>query len=292
MKVWGLLALLLFCQSTLAEESSTLEVTQVELKSDVLKTESLSQKWKFTLESEFYANQGDQEDKGAESRVTSYHWATAKYNYDATTALKAVPTFELNAVRSQQDRAKNVQDEVYNGKTFDGARMADPYVAYVKNAGKIWGSDTMSTEVRYYLPVGEVSREVESVGILRLDYLLPWTVGKWTFTYYLNPRLNMESHAIDNRPTNVSFREHGVVSYNFSDTFSVYSLVGHRWLLKEQNFLRNEESTYVFEWGVTKAFTKNVAVTLYLDNLYKDEEQINLFASNKNDFTLYTNLSF
>lgn len=276
-----------------AEESSSLDISQVEISSEILKTETSAKKWKFALDSEFYVNEGEQRDKGAETRVTSYHLASAKYAYDSTTTLKVVPTFELNSIPSDKDRAKNVKDEVQNGKTFGGARFGDPFVAYVKNKGSILGSDPMYTEVRYYLPLSEVSREWESVGIVRLDYILPWTVGKWTFSYYLNPRLFLESHAFADHPTVLSFREHGMVSYNFTDTWSSYGMVGHRWALKEQNFLKNDQTTYVLEVGVTKVFTKNVAVTLYLDNLFQEgKEDIQLFAANKNDFTLYTSLNF
>lgn len=286
---------LFFAQASMAAESSNLEVLKIETTS-TSKTSIESakpSKWTYSLDSEFYLNQEEQKVKGGDARVTSYHLASSKYAYDSATTLKIVPTFELNYVPLENDRAQNVQDEVKNEKTFGGARFNDPFVSFVKKQGALWGSDVMSTEVRYYLPLSEVSREVESAGVLRLDYFLPWTVGNWNFSYYLNPRLFLESQSQENRPTSFSFREYAVGTYTFSDALSSYWLLGHQWLTKAQNFLHNEQTTYVLELGVTKSFSKNVSVTLYLDNLFKDgKEDIQLFASNKNDFTLATSLNF
>ncbi|WP_413944395.1 hypothetical protein [Bdellovibrio sp. HCB-162] len=249
--------------------------------------------WHFALDSEFYINQKEQDDKGGNSRVTSYHLASVKYAYDAATTLKIVPTFEINSVPLEKDKARSVNDEIQNGKTFSGARFTDPFIAIKKSAGTVFSSDVISTEVRYYLPVSELSQKLQSAGIVRLDTVVPWTVGKWTFYYYLNPRLFLESRNDSERSTSLSFREHALASYNFTDSWSAYVMVGHRWLLKDQNFLKNEQTIYLLEVGATKALSKNFSVTVYLDNLFVEaQEDIELFKASKNDFTLYTSVNF
>lgn len=287
MKLWGI-ALILFVSQfahATAEEIAISEMTAP--------SASSAKHWSFSLYSEFYMNQQEQHDKGSDARLTSLHWAGAKYAYDKTTTLSIVPIFELNSVPSANDRAKNTQDEIQNGKTFGGARFSDPFLSYAKTAGTIWGSDPLYTEVRYYLPASEVSRQWGSVGMLRFDYMMPWTVGPWTFSYYLNPRLYLEANDNSDHPTNFSFRQYAMASYNLNSTWSSYVMGGHRLLLKAQNFLKNDQGTYVFELGMTKTFTKNVAVTVYMDNLFQEgRENVNLFAAAKNDFTLATSLNF
>ncbi|MEK2644916.1 hypothetical protein [Bdellovibrio sp. BCCA] len=126
-----------------------------------------------------------------------------------------------------------------------------------------------------------------------MDTFIPWTVGKWIFYYYLNPRLFLESRNDGERATNLSFREHALASYNFTDSWSAYAMLGHRGLLKSQNFLKNEQTIYLLEAGVTKTLSKNFSVTVYLDNLFVEgQEDIELFKAAKNDFTLYTSLNF
>nr|WP_295899655.1 hypothetical protein [uncultured Bdellovibrio sp.] len=249
--------------------------------------------WHFALDSEFYINQKEQNDKGGDSRVTSYHLASVKYTYNASTTLKVVPTFEINSVPLAKDKASNVDDEIQNGKTFSGARFTDPFIALKKSAGSVFNSDVISTEVRYYLPVSGLSQKLQSAGIIRLDTFVPWSVGKWTFYYYLNPRLFLESRNDSERSTSLSFREHALASYNFTDSWSAYAMAGHRWLLKAQSFLKNEQTIYLLEVGATKNLSKNFSVTLYLDNLFVEgQEDIELFKAAKNDFTLYTSLNF
>ncbi|MEK2644915.1 hypothetical protein [Bdellovibrio sp. BCCA] len=80
--------------------------------------------WHFSLDSEFYINQKEQNDKGSDGKVTSYHLASVKYSYDATTTLKVVPTFEINSVPLEKDKAHNINDEIQNGKTFSGAESS------------------------------------------------------------------------------------------------------------------------------------------------------------------------
>lgn len=295
MKFLGLSLVLILAQASMAAESSTIEVLKIDTTA-TLKTsieDVKPSKWSFALDSEFYLNQQEQKDKGGDARVTSKHLAIGKYAYDSATTFKIVPIFELNYIPLESDRAKDVKDEVQNKKDFGGARFHDPFVAFEKKQGTLWGSDVMKTQVRYYLPVSEVSREVESAGVLRLDYTLPWTVGNWNLAYYLNPRLKLESQSKADRPTSLDFREYAMGTYQFSDTVSSYLMVGHHLSTKSQNFLNNEETTYVLEIGATKDFSKNVSVTLYVDNMFKEgKEDIRLLAADKNDFTLATSLTF
>lgn len=271
MKRWSLLAVLLW-----SSISAAAEVTMTE----VMAADVSTRHWSWALDSEFYMN-----------TRTSYHLASAKYSLNSVSSLKFVPTFEINAVPADK-AAENLQDEIANGKTFNGARLTDPFVAFASSAGTLWGSDPFSTEVRYYLPVSELSRELQTAGIVRVDYIIPWSVGRWTFSYYLNPRLFLESGATE-RETTLSFREHALVSYNISSTWSSYIMAGHRLLLKARNFLKNEEGTYVFEAGVTKALSKKFSVTLYMDNFFHEgEEDVNLFMPEKNEVTLYTSINF
>lgn len=298
MKFLGLSLVVLLSQTAMAAESSNIEVLKIETLSTSKTSieDNKPSKWTYSLDSEFYMNQEAQKEKGGDTPVTSYHLASSKYAYDSNTILKIVPTFELNYIPLENERAQNVKDELENKKTFGGARFSDPFFAFVKKQGNLWGSDAMTTEVRYYVPVSEVSRELESVGMLRLDYMLPWTVGNWNLAYYLNPRLSMESQSHADKPSSLSFREYALGTYNFSDSISSYVMVGHWWATQAQNFLHNQETTYVMEVGATKAFSKNVSVTLYVDNLFKDgekgKEDIRLFASEKNDFALATSLTF
>lgn len=293
MKYFALSLVFLLAQTSMAAESSNIEVLKIETTTRTSMEDEKPSKWTYSLDSEFYLNQEEQKAKGGDARLISYHWANSKYAYDSQTTLKIVPMFELNYVPLENERAQNVQDEVNNEKTFGGARFKDPFVGLVKKQGSVWGSDVMSTEVRYYLPLSEVSREVESAGIVRLDYVLPWIVGNWNLSYYLNPHLFLESQSQENRPTSFSFRHYALGTYTFSDSLSSYVMVGNQWLTKAQNFLHNEQTTYVLEVGATKSFSKNVSVTLYLDNLFKEgKEDVRLFASEKNDFTLATSLNF
>lgn len=295
MKLLGLSLVFLFAQASFAAESSNIEVLKIETATtSKTSVEDLKpSKWRYSLDSEFYMNQQEQKDKGGDARLTSLHLASGKYAYNGTTTLKIVPTFELNYIPLEKDRAKDVQDEIKNQKTFGGARFHDPFLAFVKKDGTLWGSDVMTTEVRYYIPVSEVSREVESAGMVRLDYMLPWTVGNWNLAYYLNPRLNLESQSREERPSSLSFREFALGTYSFSDSFSSYLMVGHMLETIEQNFLHNEQQTYVLEVGATKYFSKNVSVTLYMDNLFTEgKEDVRLLAADQNDFALATSLTF
>lgn len=259
----------------------------------VISAPAKSNPWHFSLDSEFYMNQKEQSEKKAEARVTSYHLAAIKYVADSTTKYKVVPAFEINSVPSELDKAKNVQDEINNGKTFGGARFSDPFISITKNVGSIFNSDTISNEVRYYLPLSEISQETGRVGVVRLDTQVPWAVGKWTFMYYLNPRLALESQASSQNQTSLSFREYALAAYDFSQGWAAYGMLGHQWLFKSENFFNNQKTVYVFEWGLTKTVNKNFAVTLYLDNIFVDgKEDIELFKEAKNDFVLYTSLNF
>ncbi|MGZ3774096.1 MAG: hypothetical protein ACXVCY_08965 [Pseudobdellovibrionaceae bacterium] len=293
MKFLILLLAFFSARGVMAAASSNIEVLKIETTSKTPVENVKPSNWNYFLYSEYYINQEEQKQKGGDTRLTSSHLAAANYAYDSVTAFRIVPIFELNYVPLDKDRAQNVQDEVRNNKTFGGARFDDPFVAYIKKDGSFLGSNPMWTEIRYYVPVSEVSREVESAGILRLDYFLPWVIGNWKWTYYFNPRLFLESQSLADRPTTLSFRQYAMGTYTFSDKFSSYALVGHRWLTKSQNFLRNEQTTYVLEVGATRSFSKDVSVTLYLDNLFNEgKEDIRLFAANKNDFTLATYFNF
>ncbi|MGZ3769280.1 MAG: hypothetical protein ACXVCP_01925 [Bdellovibrio sp.] len=296
MKFLGLTLLAFLSQTAVAAETSTIEVMKIETVSTSKTSieDKKPSKWSYSLDSEFYINQEEQKVRGSDARLTSLHWASAKFAYDSSTVLKLVPIFELNYIPSEKDRAQNVQDEIKNEKNFGGARFSDPYVAYVKKAGTVSGSKTMTTEVRYYIPASEVSQEKDSVGILRLDYTLPWTVGNWELGYYLNPRLHMQSqNSVEDNPSGMDFRQFGYGTYHFSDSLSSYAMVGHQCLSAQKNFLFNDVTKYILEVGATQAFSKNVSVTLYVDNIFvAGQEDIKLFASAKNDFTLATSLNF
>lgn len=293
MKILGLSFLaFIFAQMSFASEPSTVEVFKIEATSATTLDNVKPSNWKFSLESEFYMNQQEQKDKGSDATLTSYHVASGKYAYDKETAFKLVPTFEINYIPLENDRAQDVKDELANDKKFNGARIADPYVGIVKTKGSLWKSDTMKTELRYYMPFSEVSAEKKSAGTMRLDYTLPWTVGNWNLAYYLNPRMKFVSGESDAR-TALHFHEYAVGTYNFSDAVSSYVMVGHQLLSDTSDFLTNQETVYAFEFGATANFSKNIAVTLYLDNFFTDgKDDIALFSASKNEFVLATSLNF
>lgn len=297
MNLKGLLFLPLFASSfAKAAESVNSEILKIDVPSATSKI-SLDplkpSKWTYSFDSEFYLNQQEQKDKGGDTPLTSYHVVGLNYKYDSSTVLKIAPTFDVNYVPVEKERAENVQDEIQNKKTFSGSRMSDPFIAYNKEHGNLWGSDIISTEIRYYIPVSNVSRELNSVGQLSLDITVPWVIHNWTLSYNVNPNIQLESEALSDHPSTFNFNQNAKASYDFPNDLSSYVMFGNHLCSASKDFLHNDQTEYAFEIGAAKNFTKDISITLNLNNTFEDgKEEFRLLAADKNNFTLSTSLNF
>ncbi|MDG0816574.1 hypothetical protein [Bdellovibrio svalbardensis] len=252
-----------------------------------------SKNWKVQVLNEIYMNEGEYRDRSSNSKVTSYTEPKFSYKVTPNSYLEVAVPFDVNSIPDKTERADNVQQEVKNGKAFNGTRLSNLWFGATHTGGKIFASDDIVTWLRYYLPTSEVAQELKQDGMLRLDVQVPWTVGKWNFLYLLNPRLYLSHDETTNRQARLSFRQYGLVTYGFTNAFSMYTSYGHKLNSNSDNFLYNQQVIHAFESGASYVFNPNVNVTFYVtDEFVEGSETIQLFTPNKNNMTLATVLSF
>lgn len=114
------------------------------------------------------------------------------------------------------------------GSKFD---MAPTVLTYSQKVGSIFGSDDVSPLLWVYLPTNEKAVQDRSNGKLRLTNYITWTLSpKWSVTYYADPRQSFIPTSVAADGTEVyshsTWLHGGSVSYNFSDTISIYQSLG------------------------------------------------------------------
>lgn len=195
----------------------------------------------------------------------------------------------MNSVPNEAERATSITSEMVDGKTFQGTRLTDPYVAIKNINPEVWGSTGLKVETRFYFPTSETSRFEKREGRLRLDVSSAWVVGKWDIGFYFNPRYVFFRDTEDT----LSMREYLMVNYNFSDKFSTYSLLGQRQNSSENAFLHSDQIINYFELGSNYVVNPQWTIFAYVVNMFKQgQDKIYLLNARKNEFALGSTLSF
>ena len=125
----------------------------------------------------------------------------------------------------------------------------DPHVMLSSgNLGMLpWGLKTKGY-VRAYLPLSQASSESDHIGVLRIGYTVTKPFGKFSLSYYAEPRFYFQSNSytvgtdeaglqkpdvLENRDGTraIRYRHYFKGEYKLSDTVSVYSLfvLWHNW---------------------------------------------------------------
>lgn len=147
---------------------------------------------------------------GSESQtIGTANQVSMKYKLNGTTS-----------VGTGIDFLYNYQKGVNNDVTF-----ADPFVSMSqKTEATLAGSEKIGFGVRYYIPSSIPSINAQSLGKLRLDSELGWTLNpKWSVAYGISPRLSLSKV----NAMNLQWIHYANASYNVSDETSVYgSLIG------------------------------------------------------------------
>lgn len=245
--------------------------------------------WQLVLDSELYSNQVDHINSKSKAKLTSAHSLYYRYLFSPTLAARASMEFEANSVPNSAERAESIKEEVVDGKTFQGTRLTDPYVAIKNTRLNFFGSSGLKIESRFYIPTSETSRFEKREGRFRFDISSAWVVGKWDLGFYINPRYVLFTNSQDT----LSMREYVSATYNLNDKFSSYVYIGQRQNSSEDSFLRADSIVDYFELGTSYVVSPSWIIYGYLVNMFtQKQENISLFKAEKNEFALGTSVSF